>query len=117
MQTPIASPGVGKCAGVWRMKDVLKRTNVSLFMQLGIAKHALTASTLHRCLFIQTNMNAQPQFNSAWDSDYNAARNILYCFLYERTFAEHPRPFKRGTNTTPTLTLQDTRNVVMKNAR
>ncbi|TPX42548.1 hypothetical protein SeMB42_g05091 [Synchytrium endobioticum] len=26
---------------------------------------------------------------------YNAARNILYCFLYERAFAERPRPFKR----------------------
>ncbi|TPX51253.1 hypothetical protein SeMB42_g00287 [Synchytrium endobioticum] len=34
-----------------------------------------------------------------WDRDYNAARNILYCFLYERAFAERPRLFKRGTNT------------------
>ncbi|TPX43007.1 hypothetical protein SeLEV6574_g05287 [Synchytrium endobioticum] len=33
------------------------------------------------------------------DRDYNAARNILYCFLYERAFAGRSRPFKRGTNT------------------
>ncbi|TPX49974.1 hypothetical protein SeLEV6574_g01145 [Synchytrium endobioticum] len=33
------------------------------------------------------------------DRDYNAARNILYCFLNERAFAERPRLFKRGTNT------------------
>ncbi|TPX50786.1 hypothetical protein SeLEV6574_g00690 [Synchytrium endobioticum] len=33
--------------------------------------------------------------STVWDRDYNAARNILYCFLYERAFAERPRPFKR----------------------
>ncbi|TPX46816.1 hypothetical protein SeLEV6574_g03008 [Synchytrium endobioticum] len=33
--------------------------------------------------------------STVWDRDYNAARNILYCFLYERAFAEHPCPFKR----------------------
>ncbi|TPX46855.1 hypothetical protein SeLEV6574_g02988 [Synchytrium endobioticum] len=32
------------------------------------------------------------------DRDYNAARNILYCFLYKRAFAERPRPFKCGPN-------------------
>ncbi|TPX44533.1 hypothetical protein SeLEV6574_g04448 [Synchytrium endobioticum] len=33
--------------------------------------------------------------STVWDRDYNAARNILYCFLYERAFAERPRPFRR----------------------
>ncbi|TPX54273.1 hypothetical protein SeMB42_g00342 [Synchytrium endobioticum] len=61
----------------WRMQDVLKHTIVSLCIQLGIAKHAPTVC----------------------DRGYNAARNILYCFLYERAFAERPRPFKRGTIT------------------
>ncbi|TPX53890.1 hypothetical protein SeMB42_g00565 [Synchytrium endobioticum] len=33
--------------------------------------------------------------NARHTGDYNAARNILYCFLYERAFAERPRPFRR----------------------
>ncbi|TPX48406.1 hypothetical protein SeLEV6574_g02059 [Synchytrium endobioticum] len=55
-----------------RMQDVLKPTIDSLFMQLGISKHA-------QLYGIETKM--QP--------------NILYCFLYELAFAERPRPFKR----------------------
>ncbi|TPX49148.1 hypothetical protein SeLEV6574_g01659 [Synchytrium endobioticum] len=33
--------------------------------------------------------------STVWDRDYNAAKNILHCFLYEPAFSERPRLFKR----------------------
>ncbi|TPX42998.1 hypothetical protein SeMB42_g04904 [Synchytrium endobioticum] len=52
----------------------------------------------HHCQSLNTVRYCET-CSTVWDRDYNAARNILYCFLYERVFAERPRPFKLGTNT------------------
>ncbi|TPX52671.1 hypothetical protein SeMB42_g01243 [Synchytrium endobioticum] len=39
----------------------------------------------------------QTQRPYVWDRDYNAAKNILYCFLHERALGERPPWFKSGT--------------------
>ncbi|TPX49992.1 hypothetical protein SeLEV6574_g01153 [Synchytrium endobioticum] len=54
----------------------------------------------NRYVLVTTGLIAQRLGGPSWGNarhtgDYNAARNILYCFLYERAFAERPRPFRR----------------------
>ncbi|TPX46400.1 hypothetical protein SeLEV6574_g03251 [Synchytrium endobioticum] len=64
-----------------------------------LSVYALFAASIGLCLKCYHHVSYCATWSIVWDRDYNAARNILYCFLYELASAARPRPFKCGIKT------------------